>query len=132
MDKILKDLPSVLTFTKKWTQQFPNNQKVTLYYNDALKKYISIIFSSSGYSISESSSEIDKYSLIEELQKMNEEEIKEFFFQNGLTININKEISKHILDLYEKVDEKEKFEQFISESDQNFLKMLEYSVKIKG
>ncbi len=121
----IKDLPNTLIFQKKGVQQFPGNQKVALYYCESLKKYFSITYNKTGIGLTES-----EYSLIEDLKKL--EEVQEISFENGISLNVNKDCADLIIDLYESLSEgKEEFENFIKESDQNFLNLLAYSVKNK-
>lgn len=121
----IKDLPNTLIFRKKGVQQFPGNQKVALYYCESLKKYFSITYNKNGIGLTES-----EYSLIEDLKNL--EEVQEISFENGISLNVNKDCADLIIDLYESLYEgKEEFENFIKESDQNFLNVLTYSVKNK-
>lgn len=126
--KILKDLPTNLIFIKKAVQNFPNSQKVALYYCESLKKYFSITYDKNGLELCESD-----YSFIKDLYNiLDEDDIKEIYFDNGLSLTINKECADLIIDLYEQLSEdKEEFETYIKESDQNFLNILDYSVRNK-
>jgi hypothetical protein len=124
--KLLKELPSTLVFNKKGVQNFPNNQKVALYYCESLKKYFSISYNKSGLELSESD-----YSFMDELKSI--DDIKEISFNNGLSLNINKECADHIISLYNSLlnEDKEEFVEFIEQDGDNFLHVLEYSVKNK-
>ena len=48
------DPPAVLIMKRKSIRQFPNNQRVALYFIDKLKKYISIPYTGSRWSSAES------------------------------------------------------------------------------
>lgn len=121
--KIIKELPQTLILNKKGVQNFSYDLKVAIYYCDALKKYFSVTYGKDGFILSESD-----FSLIKELEHI--ENIKEINFENGISLNINKECAEHILFLYNSLSEgKDEFESFILESDKNFLNILEYSVK---
>lgn len=110
--------PQTLIFQKKGIQTFPNKQKVILYYCDKINQYFPMIVKDNG---------IKEDSIIDRLKVINE--VEEINFDNGLSLNINKECSEYILKLYDEIDDKERFEKYISESEQNFLNMLEYSVE---
>lgn len=123
---IIKDPPQTLILQKKAIQQFPNNQKVVLYYCEALKKYFSFTYDKNGMGLTESVNIklVDKLKLIEEVEPV--------LFFDGSALNIDKECAEHILDLYDSLSEgKEEFEDYIEESKSNFLEILKYSVKNK-
>jgi len=118
---ILKDPPQTLILQKKYVQQFPNNQKVVLYYSDALKRYFSFNYNKDGIELLES-----EFNMIEKLREI--KEIECIFFFDGTELNVNDQCAKHILDLYEDLTEdKSEFEEYISESGTNFLNILDYS-----
>ena len=113
----MSKLPQTLVFQKKGIQTFPNKQKVVLYYCDAIKQYYPFVVKD----IKEEESIINKLKHINEVEEIN--------FDNGLSLNINRVCSEYILKLYDEIDDKESFERYITESEQNFLNMLEYSVE---
>lgn len=117
--------PQTLVLQKKTTQNFPNNQKVALYFCDALKKYFSLLYGPDNIQLSESD-----YSIINTLETITT--IQSIIFNDGSSLNIDKVCSSKVLELYENLDEgKEEFENYIMESDSNFLKILDYSLKFK-
>lgn len=117
------DLPLILTLHKKFTQTFPDNQKVTLYYCETLKKYFTLTYGKDGYELNE-----ENYSIINELKKVSS--VSEFNFMDGTVLNINEECAKHVLKLYENISEGQlDFEDYIIKSNKNFLNILKYSVK---
>lgn len=113
----LRDLPSTLIFQKRSTQSFSDNQRVTLYYCDALKKYFSIAYDKSGFQLSENF-----------IDYLNDTSILHFNDQSSIEMNI--EAKNHIIELYNSLSEgHEEFITYISESDKNFLKILGYSIR---
>lgn len=124
-NKILSELPSTLVFNKKGVQNFPNNQKVALYYCESLKKYFSIAYNKSGLELMESDN-----SFIEKLRIL--EEVEPIYFEDGSSLNIDKDCAQSIIDVYDSLsEEQQEFEEFILESEKNFLSILKYSVKNK-
>lgn len=124
MPKFIKEAPANLMLSRTAIQTFPNGQKVALYFCNQLKKYFSLNYGKSGIELSESS-------VIEYLKGINNVETIEFV--DGTTLNIDNTCSNHIIALYEDISEgQEEFEQYIIQSDQNFLKLLDYSIKNIG
>lgn len=123
MTKTIKDLPNYLSMQKRAIQSFPDNQKVALYYCDPLKKYFSIAYGKEGYTMNECD-----YSIIDELKILSE--VTEFHFMDGSSLNIDQECATHILNLYEEIDDgQQEFEEYLKDSDKNFLNVLKYSIK---
>lgn len=120
--KTLKAPPPNLVFNLIAVQQFPKNQKVALYFCKDLKKYFSLSYGKEGIELMESAN-----SIIEKLNAITNTEPLQF--NDGSVLNIDKECSEHILDLYNNVSEgKDEFKEYISSSDKHFLSMLDYSV----
>ena len=109
------DPPLTLMLQRKSIQNFPDNQKVALYYCRDLKKFFSLTYSKNGFEIMESD-----FSVIEKLKNI--QEIEPLCFHDGSELNIDKRCSENILSLYENLSEgKEEFEDYILSSDKNFL-----------
>lgn len=121
MSKQIKQPLQQLTLRLDSVKTFPKGQKVALYFCLQLNKYFSLNYGKEGIELTESD-----FSVIEKLKTI--EGIEPLHFNNGSILNIDKECSEHILELYEDLSEgKADFESFILESDTNFLKLLEYS-----
>lgn len=121
-NKTLKEPPVNLVLRRTAIQTFPGGQKVALYFCDQLKKYFSLNYGKSGLELTESD-----FSVIEKLQSI--KDIEPLYFHDGSYLNIDKECSDHILEMYNLLSEgKPEFEEYIMESETNFLKILKYSV----
>lgn len=118
---VVKDPPQTLILNKKYIQQLPNNQKVVIYNCPTLKKNFSLLYDNKGYQLSESDS-----SVFDKLK--NVEEVETLYFKDGSELNINRECSQSILELYENMEEHQELEEYLMESQQNFLNLLKYSV----
>ena len=44
------DPPQVLIMKRKWVRQYPNNQRVALYYVDKLNKYVTVPYTAMQWS----------------------------------------------------------------------------------
>lgn len=120
--KKLVDPPNILTLYKKGVQSFTGDQKVALYYCEAVKKYFSFTYNKNGMELMESD-----YSFIHMLSNISD--VSEIYFNNNKKLNINSECSGHIINLYNKLSEgQEEFIEYIQESDENFLKILTYAI----
>lgn len=121
--KVLAEAPSTLMLQLKYVQPFPNGQKVALYFCPTIKKFFSFVYGKEGIIAEED------FSIINKLKNITD--IESIYFDNGSSLNINEECASNILDLYNNTENKYEFEQYILESDSNFLDALEYSVKLK-
>jgi hypothetical protein len=120
--KTFREPPVNLVLRRTAIQTFPGGQKVALYFCEQLKKYFSLNYEKNGLELMECD-----FSIIEQLKSI--EEVEPLYFHDGSTLNINEECSKSILELYESIsDGKVEFEEYILESETNFLQMLKYSV----
>jgi hypothetical protein len=120
--KVAKQAPPNLYFRLVTIQNFPQGQKVALYFCEQLKKYFSVNYGKEGIQLSES-----EFSIIDKLKGINE--VEPLYFNDGSSLNINRDCSNHILKLYEEIVEgKSEFEEFLLISDKSFLSLLDYSV----
>ena len=120
--KLIKEAPPNLYLRLVTIQNFPGGQKVALYFCEQLKKYFSINYGKTGIEIMESDfSIISKLKTIDEVERLN--------FHDGSALNIDKNCCTSVIELYEDITEgREEFEYYISQSDKNFLSILDYSV----
>ena len=120
--KNIAEAPSQLMLQLKNVQQFPNGQKVALYFCPTIKKYFSFVYGKEGI-ISENAEIIERLKLIED--------VEEITFNDQSTLNIDLACAELILTLYENTEEKEQLLDYIQESDVNFLNALKYSLNNK-
>ena len=119
--KVLKEPPVTLTLRRTAIQTFPGGQKVALYFCDQVKKYFSFTYGKNGIEL------MEETSIIEMLEKI--KEVETLYFLDGSSINIDEECSNKILELYNELSEgKEDFAEYMMMSEQNFLKILDFSV----
>jgi hypothetical protein len=118
--RLIAEAPPTLMLQLKYVQPFPNGQKVALYFCPTIKQYFSFVYDKKGI-IAE-----DNFSIIDKLKSIID--IESIHFNDGSSLNINEECASKILDVYESSENKSNFEEYILESDVNFLSTLEYSV----
>nr|QMP83658.1 MAG: hypothetical protein [Caudoviricetes sp.] len=118
--RLIAEAPPTLMLQLKYVQPFPNGQKVALYFCPTIKQYFSFVYDKKGI-IAE-----DNFSIIDKLKSITD--IESIHFNDGSSLNINEECASKILDVYESSEDKFQFEEYILESDSNFLSALEYSV----
>jgi len=118
--RLIAEAPPTLMLQLKYVQPFPNGQKVALYFCPTIKQYFSFVYDKKGI-IAE-----DNFSIIDKLKSITD--IESIHFNDGSSLNINEECASKILDVYESSENKSNFEEYILESDVNFLSTLEYSV----
>jgi len=118
--RLIAEAPPTLMLQLKYVQPFPNGQKVALYFCPTIKQYFSFVYDKKGI-IAE-----DNFSIIDKLKSIID--IESIHFNDGSSLNINEECASKILDVYESSEDKFQFEEYILESDSNFLSALEYSV----
>lgn len=120
--KMLKSPPQNIVFGLVSVQPFPKNQKVALYFSKELKKYFSMSYGKNGIELSESD-----FSIIDKLKNI--DEVEPLHFNDGSTLNIDKQCADNIIEVYEDLTEgKSDFQEYILESDKHFLSILNYSV----
>jgi hypothetical protein len=118
--RVIAEAPNNLMLQLKYVQPFPNGQKVALYFCPTIKKYFSFVYGKEGIIAEE------EFSIINKLKSITD--IEPIFFNDGSSLNINEECANKILELYESSENKFEFEEYILESEANFLGALEYSV----
>nr|QMP82945.1 MAG: hypothetical protein [Caudoviricetes sp.] len=118
--RVLAEAPTTLMLQLKYVQPFPNGQKVALYFCPTIKKFFSFVYGKEGIIAEED------FSIIEKLKSISD--IESIHFNDGSNLNINEECASKILELYESSENKFEFEEYILESETNFLNALEYSV----
>jgi len=118
--RALAEAPTTLMLQLKYVQPFPNGQKVALYFCPTIKKFFSFVYGKDGIITEE------EFSIIEKLKSISE--VESIHFNDGSSLNINEECATKILELYDSSENKYEFEEYILESEINFLSALEYSI----
>lgn len=98
----VSDPPAVLVMRRKSIRQFPNGQRVALYYVDKINKYVTVPYEDMQWSIAEETV-IDK---LEECSDKKTNVIVEHF--DGTSSEVTPMMAKRMIDLYKKINEANK------------------------
>jgi hypothetical protein len=107
--------PAVLIMRRKSIRQFPNGQRVALYYVDKINKYVTVPYENMQWSSSNEETIFDKVKQVNEGKKNIVVE-----HLDGSTTEITPQIAKQMIDLHKKINEANKVK---------MLDMLEASAK---
>lgn len=118
-----RDPPAILVMRRKSIRQFPNGQRVALYYVDKINKYVTIPYSDMEWSVKEETI-FDK---IKEARVSNKNVVVEHF--DGTTTEVTPLDAKNIIDFYRKVNEsnKKKMLDMLEASAEHFRNIAKFS-----
>ena len=108
------DPPMVLIMRRKTVRQFPNGQRVALYYVDKINKYVTVPYSAMQWSAS-----------VEE--ELNSHDKLKMVIENN---NVGSEVSNDIFKIYNRLNEANK-QKFLEMAEQNFNNLLSFVKKNK-
>lgn len=129
-----KDPPVLLVMRRKSIRQFPNGQRVALYYIDKLGKYVSVPYDDKG----NMSLTIEDYeepsSITDDLRNIVSEGVsKRIVFEDGTSMLVDKFIANDVLWIYESLNDQNKseLEEMTNKSKNEFKKIIEFAKKYK-
>ena len=96
------DPPAVLIMRRKSVRQFPNGQRVALYYVDKINKYVTVPYEDMQWSATEET-------VFDKVKQVNESKhnlVVEHL--DGSTSEVTPQMAKHMMDLYKKINEANK------------------------
>jgi uncharacterized protein involved in tolerance to divalent cations len=114
------DPPAVLIMRRKSVRQFPNNQRVALYYVDKLDKYVTIPYTAMAWSGSVEEEMEYTTDIIEQLEKIVEQNYRgTVVYMDGSQSKVSVVVAESVLGLYENLnsDNKIKLKEMIAKSD---------------
>jgi hypothetical protein len=117
------DPPAVLIMRRKSVRQFPNGQRVALYYVDKINRYVTVPYEDMQWSANEETV-LDKIKQIKENnQSMTVEHL------DGSTSEITPKIATQIMDVYKKINEanKAKLADMLEASSKHFQAIVKFS-----
>lgn len=117
------DPPAVLIMRRKSVRQFPNGQRVALYYVDKINKYVTVPYEDMQWSTSEETV-LDKVTQVfESKNKMVVEHL------DGSTSEITPQIARQMVELYKKINEanKAKMADMLEASAKHFQTIAKFS-----
>ena len=122
------DPPAILIMRRKSIRQFPNNQRVAMYYVDKINKYVTVPYTAMQWSASlpeeVSGNIIDCLEDIVESQKE-----KNVVFDDGKSLRVNEQIAKNILKVYSALNEenKQRLAEMAQTNKENFVKVSNFA-----
>lgn len=120
------DPPAVLIMRRKYVRQFPNGQRVALYYVDKINKYVTVPYEDLqwGGSFAKEETVFDKLShIIEQNESVDVEHL------DGSTSEITPSVAQNIMNLYNKINEnnKAKMKDMMESSSKHFQAIARFS-----
>jgi hypothetical protein len=97
------DPPAVLIMRRKSVRQFPNGQRVALYYVDKINKYVTVPYEDMAWS---SASEETVFDKVKQVNESKQNIVVEHL--DGSTSEVTPQMAKHMMDLYKKINEANK------------------------
>ena len=131
------DPPNILIMRRKSIRQFPNNQRVALYFVDKINKYVTVPYTAMQWSTSTPEEYELSGEMIEEDVMVRLEEIVEnrrsrvITFEDGKTMLVGVSIAETILKVYGALNEnnQEKLAKMANESKEQFSKVIDFTNK---
>jgi len=97
------DPPAVLIMRRKSVRQFPNGQRVALYYVDKINKYVTVPYEDMAWSSANEETVFDK---VKQVNESKQNIVVEHL--DGSTSEVTPQMAKHMMDLYKKINEANK------------------------
>jgi hypothetical protein len=126
-----KDPPALLVMRRKSVRQFPNGQRVALYYVDKLKQYVTIPYGQTSAGVSTNMSVV-KEDVMFHLNEISSTGIsKRINFDDNSSIKVGKLTAESVLNVYEALNEnnKQKVLDMANKSKQQFMKVVDFASK---
>lgn len=132
-----EDPPNILIMRRKSIRQFPNKQRVAMYYVDKINKYVTVPYTAMQWSAMapeevEHNDEVITEDIIKKLQSITEDSVPKFVnFENGEFVKVNESTANSILKLYKSLNSENKYkiEEMMFESKEQFLKIIDFAYK---
>lgn len=117
------DPPAVLIMRRKSVRQFPNGQRVALYYVDKINKYVTVPYEDMQWSANEET-------VLDKVKQVNESKQKTVVEHlDGSVSEVTPQIANRIMDLYRKINEtnKAKMADMLEASSKHFQIIAKFS-----
>lgn len=132
-----EDPPNILIMRRKSIRQFPNKQRVAMYYVDKINKYVTVPYTAMQWSAMapeevEHNDEVITEDIIKKLQSITEDSVSKFVnFKNGESLKVNESTANLILTLYKalNLENKYKVEEMMFESKEQFCEVIDFAYK---
>jgi hypothetical protein len=118
------DPPAVLIMRRKSIRQFPNGQRVALYYVDKINKYVTVPYENMQWS------SVTEETVLDKIKKVNESK-KNMVVEHsdGSTTEVTPQMAKEMMELYKKINEanKAKMQDMLEASAKHFQTIAKFS-----
>ena len=132
------DPPNILIMRRKSVRQFPNNQRVALYFVDKINKYVTVPYTAMQWSTggvaeeTQNSDEEISENVIEQLYNIAENNITKYIkFDDDSSLKVNEVIANSIISVFEELtdENKNKMASLMQESKDHFSKVVDFAQK---
>lgn len=131
------DPPAVLIMRRKWIRQYPNNQRVALYYVDKIDKYVTIPYTSMQWSTTSATSGVteqvdESVDVIKQLQKIKDmQQHGTIKHMDGSSSKVDVNTAHAVLTVHKALnaDNKKKFADMICKSNHHMKKAADFAWK---
>ena len=127
------DPPAVLIMRRKSVRQFPNGQRVAMYYVDKINKYVTVPYTAMQWS-SSFDEQIEYTDIVEQLENIDNKNCSGIVaHMDGSTSKVKVETAHNILKVYESLttENKEEFKKILAESNEHFEDAASFVKKLK-
>jgi len=126
------DPPNILMMRRVSIRQYPNNQRVALYFVDKINKYITIPYTTQQWSSSASIAHMEEVekNIIEQLNvAMKSENAHKLVFEDSTSMFVGVDTAKQMLKLHESLsnENKKEFVQVAGRSKKDFLQVKDFA-----
>ena len=121
------DPPAILIMRRKSVRQFPNNQRVALYYVDKINKYVTVPYTAMQWT----SLTPESYNCIQNLNQIIEHKKEDYIVcENGEKVEVTVEDAQNILKMYSQLNEenKVKLSEMVNKSKEHFSKVVNFAI----
>jgi len=132
------DPPAILIMRRKSIRQFPNNQRVSLYFVDKINKYVTVPYTAMQWSATGMPEGVNvEGNIIEEdvMYQLNNivsnGYTETIMFRDGKTMKVNEQTAKAVLKTYNDLnhENKKNVSEMVNESKEQFSKVVDFARK---
>lgn len=122
------DPPAILIMRRKYIRQYPNNQRVAMYYVDKINKYVTVPYTAMQWT----SSTPEEFSAIGQLDQIVENKKSDFvLLKDGEKLAVTVQVAESVLKMYSELNEenKVKLSEMANTSKEQFSRVVDFANK---
>jgi hypothetical protein len=125
------DPPAILVMRRKSIRQFPNGQRVALYFVDKLKKFVTIPYDDESVSLSPNMSFVKEDVMNHLNDIVTSGTGKRISFKDGSSVKVDRQTAHAVLKVHGALNDenKEKVKDMAHKSKQHFMKVVDFAWK---